>query len=354
MAERRLNSLDFLKGLAVIFMMIQHFSVWFVDPAWLDGDALAVTYPFYMFMNLLGGYSAPAFITISGMGAWFFMRRDGAVSAILRRGLLILGAGYLLNLACPVWFNPGSWYVLHLIGAMMLTVPLLKKAPLKLQFVLIIVVLAAALLLQSSLRVPLHMGNKEMNDISQPGGALRLALVGGHFPLLPWAAFFMLGFACAPLVEACRERQLLIMSAVSFAVMGLLGAAKFAVPVRGAFLKRLLAIPSSFYPLWPVMVFLLAGGVLLSVALVRIYERRHPLRDTNAIVIFGQFSLSAFLIHVVLFKQLLSLTPLYRKIPFAAAFAASYAIIAIFMVIAFFWKRINFRFSFEWLLRKLA
>ena len=307
-----------------------------------------------MFMNMLGGYSAPAFVMISGMGAWFFMRRQGSSLPIFRRGLALLAAAYLLNFIAPVWFKPASWYVLHLIGAMMLCAPLLKKMPRKAMPVLVFALLAAALFAQLYFKVPLHSGNTKMNDMSQPGGALRVALVSGHFPLLPWSALYVLGFYLAPLVDSKKKRALYLCSALCFSFMGLLGLLSLLIPRRQGVLERLLYIPGSFYPMMPIMFFLLTGAVVLTVALARGSELRHPIKPSNPLVSFGKMSLTAFIVHVFVFKQLLSLTPYYRKIPFVPAFVLAYAVIALFLLAAQYWKKVQFRYSFEWLLRKVS
>lgn len=353
MSVRRLESLDFLKGLAVIFMMIQHFSVWFIDSSWIDGPGLVFKYPFYMIMNAAGGYSAPAFVIIAGMGSWFFLKKSQDHSRIVRRGLLVLAAAYLLNLACPVWFDPASFYVLHLIGFMMIVVPLLARVPRKGQLLLIVMIVIAAVLAQNFFNVPIPSGNTKMNRMVAPWGALRIALASGHFPVLPWSALYILGFYCAPLVAAQKRFSIVMVALFNLLAMGLLGLASLFINSKGDFLERALYIPMSFYPLMPVMFFLLAGGVLLTVAIVLARESKHPFSPRNPVVCLGRISLTVFLVHIVVFKQLLSMTPYYRKIPFVPAFAAAYVIIALFALGATYWSTHNYRFGLEWLLRKV-
>ncbi len=352
---KRLESLDFLKGIAVIFMMIQHFSIWFVDPAWkTSGHGFINQFQnlFFLIMNALGGFSAPAFVMISGMGAWFFITGNGSASRIITRGVMILAAGYILNLICPVWFSLGSWYVLHLIGAMMIFVPLIRKLPHQLLPLVVITITAAAILAQHYFNVSLHAFNKEMSDMSQPGGVLRIALASGHFPLLPWSGMFILGYYCAPIIEKGKYRKVCSISAVSLAVTVLIILASALIDARSGILKRLVYVPESFYPMMPLMFFLLAGIVLPVVALARRYELRRSISSVNSVVLFGRMSLTAFIAHVFIFKQLLSLTSYYRKIPYWTAYLLAYAVIALFIYAAVQWNRKEFRYSFEWLVRR--
>ncbi len=352
---KRLESLDFLKGIAVIFMMIQHFSIWFVDPVWkTNGHGLMKQTQdlFFLIMNALGGFSAPAFVIISGMGAWFFMAGNGSGSRIIIRGVMILAAGYILNLICPVWFSLGSWYVLHLIGTMMIFVPLIRRLPHQCLPFIVIAITAVAILAQDYFNVPFHAFNKEMSDMSQPGGVIRIALASGHFPLLPWSGLFVLGYYSAPLIEKGKYRKVYSISAVSLAVTVLIVLASALIDARSGMLKRLFYMPESFYPMTPLMFFLLAGIVLPVAALVRRYELRRSISSLNPVVLFGRMSLTAFIAHVFIFKQVLSLTSYYRKIPFWAAYVLAYTVIALFIYAAVRWNRTGFRYSLEWLVRR--
>ena len=99
----RLLSLDALRGVAVILMMEQHLGVWLWQVENPLRSALAQA-PGYMAINGLGGLAAPTFITLAGAGTTMLVasRPGQPVDAtLLRRGLLLLGFGYLLNLLPP-------------------------------------------------------------------------------------------------------------------------------------------------------------------------------------------------------------------------------------------------------------
>jgi len=147
-----------------------------------------------MLAGAVGGLAAPLFIVLAGLGATLTMNGNKNNDFLMiRRGLVILGFGYLLNLLAPNWFAPGSWYVLHMIGFGILSVPLIARASDRTLIAVIVVVITATAYLQACLDTPPVLNNALMTSTNLPGGMFRLALLEGFFPIFPWIAFFIAG-----------------------------------------------------------------------------------------------------------------------------------------------------------------
>ncbi len=126
----RITGIDALRGIAVVLMVQQHLLAWLWDAPRVTFPDLVRGYPLSMMLNLLGNLSAPLFIMLAGMGAGLFLARPGSrARTLVVRGACIMLLGLALNLLAPYWFNPGSWYVLHLIGLCLMLAPTLKTAP---------------------------------------------------------------------------------------------------------------------------------------------------------------------------------------------------------------------------------
>ena len=192
----RLLSLDALRGVAVILMMTQHLGVWLWQVEEPHRGVIAQA-PVYMAINGLGGLAAPIFITLAGAGTSLMAARSaagrGLDGTLLRRGLALMGFGYLLNWLTPSWFSLGTWFVLHMMGLAIATAPLWRRLGERALLAAEPVILLLTVAVQSFLGTPALLDNPRMRDTSLPGGPLRLALAEGQFPVLPWLALFLVG-----------------------------------------------------------------------------------------------------------------------------------------------------------------
>jgi uncharacterized membrane protein len=368
----RLLSLDALRGVAVVLMMEQHLGVWLwhvADPT-RAGVAQA---PLYMAINGLGGLAAPTFITLAGVGTSLLVASrtaadpaaPGLDATLVRRGLVLLGFGYLLNWLTPSWFSPGSWFVLHLMGLAIATAPLWRRLPnavlLALEFVLLGVTVAA----QHWLRTPVVLTNDAMRDLGRAGGALRLALVEGQFPVLPWLGVFLAGMVAgrwlvqgqpARIGQLCR-----VCLALGFTLM-VLGLAAAEVPalhfLRTAPWWRVVSVRTSFYPAGPGIVLLLQAGVLLMLSAALHIERSRQARpdggDGGVLVSLGRASLTLLLVHVVLVREISRPLGAWQAFSWPVALLIIAGWIGLCAVLTRAWQRHGFRYGAEWLLRRLG
>lgn len=421
-SPQRVLAMDVMRGVAVFLMMEQHIGVWLWSSFASPSNFLA--HPLFVGFNALGGGAAPLFVCLAGAGSALFdaSRRDRWPAArldatMMRRGLGVMGFGYLLNLLTPSWFSggswylplilagvlvlgpvrrrlvadgsrwgahapfgvvllgalalmgayalsglgfsgvdPGSWFVLHLMGFAMLLGPLWRRLPTWSLLVLAASVLLASAGLQEWLDTPSHLNNTRMRNTGMVGGALRLAVAEGQFPILPWLALFLEGVVLGRWVAARQWRWVHRLAGGSL-ILGLAATAAFwlAAPAsRQGVAYHLLRFDGIFYPCSPAYI-LLVGGLVMSVtAGVMAWERRRPFSSDGVMVSLGRASLTLLLLHVWMFRELSRPLGLWSTLEAPAAFGGMLLAIAVYTLFAWQWRRIRFRYGAEWLLRKVA
>lgn len=358
MAAPRLLSLDALRGLAVVLMMEQHMAVWL----WRSDPKISpiAQAPVLMGLNGLGGLAAPTFITLAGAGTSYLVRaRAGATDRLLvRRGLVVMAFGYLLNLLTPSWFSGGSWFVLHLMGFGIATAPLWIRLSDRALLCGQALCLLAAPLVQHWLATPALLHNDRMRRLDLPGGPLRLAFAEGQFPILPWLGLFLGGVVLGRWLQAGRVDRIARMALVLLGFgLGLasLGAASKRVPAldflgHGAW-QRLLQLKLSFYPAGPSIVLLLQAGTLLLLLGGLALERRGRLHPRGLLVVLGRASLTLLLVHVVVFRELSRPLGAWQAYSAELALTIVAAWVILCALAARLWQRSGYRYGAEWLLR---
>jgi uncharacterized membrane protein len=341
-------------------MIEQHMGVWL----WRGrrpGETLLDHWPLVSF-NALGGGAAPMFITLAGVGtSLLLVHRQGAGTdaLLVRRGLVLLGFGVLLNFMTPSWFSWGSWFVLHLMGFAMALAPVWRRMSDTALIVTAIVVAVTAIALQMGLDTPMRLTNERMRDLSHPGGPLRLAFVESQFPIFPWLAPYLLGTVAGRWIHARRFRAIAVLGLAALVVGGVgwlatrgLSTSEPSWPSELA--QRAFGIQLGFFPASIAIVALLVGAVLLVIAFVARRDDRRPLSGRNPLVALGRISLTLLLVHVPLFRQATRPIGWWQSLSAGQALSTIAIFLVLCVVIARVWERFGYRFGAEWLLRKLA
>ncbi|WP_109512323.1 DUF1624 domain-containing protein [Pseudomonas ovata] len=317
----RLRSIDALRGLIILFMLLDHVRETFLLHRQVgDPMDVATTAPELFFSRTLAHLCAPLFVFLTGLSAFLYGekhsgRRD--VSAFLfKRGLFLVFLEFtLVSFAWTFQFPPTVIYlqVIWAIGLSMIALSVLVYLPRPVLAALGVLIVAGHNLLdglhfgvESALHIPwavLHdRGWIEVSD------SLRLRT---SYPLLPWIGVIALGYAAGPwfasTASATARRSKLWLSG-----LGLLG---------GFVLLRLLngygekpwsvgatdvqTVMSFFnitkYP--PSLLFIsltLGLGLLLLIALERWQERAW----LKPLVIFGAAPMFFYLLHLYVLKFL--------------------------------------------------
>lgn len=354
--NKRYNFLDFAKGLAVIFMVVQHIGIWMWELPWSKIIANFKGNSIYIILNTFSGISAPIFLFSAGAGAYLLMDKYEDNSKIIKRGIFILVLGYIHNFTITYWFNYGSWYVLHLIGFSFLFVPLLRKTKRSTIILLMLGIVFLTYLIQTGLNTPLILKNKNMSDMTLPFAVLRIAFVEGHFPIFPWLIMFLLGFISIGSFEERDKSFSLIIIGISLLIFGTISigvGAAFPALKENTLAARLFYIGPRFYPMVFPMLLFLSGIVLIVMETLKVLCNRIDINEYNPIVVIGRFSLTIFFVHVYLkfFLYHLKLNQTFSK---PITMFSIIGALLFFTALSYCAKHTNYKFTLEGLLRKLS
>ena len=348
-SKGRLRHIDVLRGLAVCLMIEQHLGVWTADHIY--------RYPLLYALNGLGGMAAPLFVTLAGFGAALTaVRHDSPVRVFLLRGIMIMGFGYLLNLLVPSWFSPGSFYVLHLIGAALILTPALKRLNAAGLVTAAMGVLILTVMIQYLLHTPIVITNHRMGDVHMQGGVFRLILAEGHFPLFPWLAFFMAGMAAGIWHNSGKKRRILQLGFVGWGCSALIPLMPHVIPAlkeTGSIYRFFRFLPRFYPALPPITLFLMASALILLYLTIS-YGHLFQKKGFDILESLGRTSLTLLTVHVVCFRELFIRLHWFQTFSQLESAAIVFGALAGFAGVSLLWRTMRYRFSLEWVLRKAA
>jgi uncharacterized membrane protein len=309
---KRIAAIDWMRGIVMVLMAIDHASVFFNDgrvaedsaAMYVAGSALP---PVQFFTRWITHLCAPTFVFLAGtaIAVSAARRRERGMSEwSVDKDLLVRGA-FIALLDLLVMSNMAGTtllQVLYAIGvSMMLMVPLRRLGPRAL-FVLGLAVLAGSEALTAALWDP---------GTGTPSLALSLTLVPQRseglvilYPFVPWLAMMMLGWAFGErLLDEKRawpsERVLVVSGLCALAlfalVRGLDGYGNMFLHREDASLVQWLHV--SKYP--PALAFaaLELGLMALVLAALMRLEPRVTVEKNGPILVFGQTALFFYLAH---------------------------------------------------------
>lgn len=205
----RLLSIDALRGLVIIFMLLDHvretFYLHFQVP---DPMVVADTPPDLFVSRMLAHLCAPVFIFLTGLSAFLYASKHGgdrvAASTFLwKRGLfLIVLEITVINFAWTFQFPPSTLYlqVIWAIGLSMLALSALVWLPRTLLIGLGLILIVGHNLLDP-LQFPPGHGLHVIWSILHDRGWIELTdtmRARTSYPLLPWIGVIALGYAIGP------------------------------------------------------------------------------------------------------------------------------------------------------------
>ncbi|MGK9419690.1 DUF1624 domain-containing protein [Pseudomonas cedrina] len=319
--RQRLLSIDALRGLVILFMLLDHVRETFLlhrqvsDPMNID-----TTEPALFISRTLAHLCAPVFVLLTGLSAWLYGqkyqgRRD--VSAFLfKRGLFLVVLEFtLVNFAWTFQLPPSVIYlqVIWAIGVSMIALAALVWLPRPLVIGLALVIIGGHNLLDglhvgadSALQVPWSILHER--SWIEVGDALRLRVT---YPVLPWIGVIALGYGLGPwfassLEPALRQRYLLLGGVGALVGFVLLRAVNgYGEKPWQAYADGAQTLMSFFnvtkYP--PSLLFLaltLGIGLLLLLA----FERAGHKRWIGVLATFGAAPMFFYLLHLYVLKML--------------------------------------------------
>ncbi|MDF9756428.1 MULTISPECIES: DUF1624 domain-containing protein [Pseudomonas] len=318
---QRLQSIDALRGLVILFMLLDHVrETFFLHRQVSDPMTIDATEPSLFASRTLAHLCAPVFVLLTGLSAWLYGEKHqgrGDVSVFLfKRGLFLVVLEFtLVNFAWTFQLPPSVIYlqVIWAIGLSMLALSLLVWLPRPALLALGALIVAGHNLLdglhfgpESALHVPWAILHER--SWLEVGEHLRLRT---SYPLLPWIGVIALGYGLGPWFargsDAGKRQQRLLWAGagllLGFVALRLLngyGEAPWSLYARvGQTLMSFFNITK--YP--PSLLFLaltLGVGLLL----LRGFERAGDARWIGPLAVFGAAPMFFYLLHLYALKLL--------------------------------------------------
>lgn len=320
--SHRLLSIDALRGLIILFMLLDHCrETFFLHLQVSDPMDIAITDISLYLSRMLAHLCAPSFIFLTGLSAYLYGQkysgdRRAIASFLLKRGVfLVILELTIINFAWTSQFPPSVIYlqVIWAIGLSMIALSALIWLPNNALLVMAIVIIAGHNLLDST-----HFTSDSSAHlpwaILHDRGWLNFDTFKARtsYPILPWIGVISLGyyFGCLyqkEILPPWRQRQLLKLSLVFLSLFILIRA----INLYGD------KLPWQHYPLFyqtlmsffnvtkypPSLLFLLLtlAGCF---ALLAYLERIKPCGWLNYVSIFGSVPMFFYIIHLYLLKIL--------------------------------------------------
>jgi uncharacterized membrane protein len=315
----RLLSIDALRGLVILFMLLDHVRETFLLHRQVsDPMDIATTEPALFLSRTLAHLCAPIFVLLTGLSAYLYGEKYAGKADVcgflFKRGLfLVLLEITLVNFAWTFQIPPTVIYlqVIWAIGLSMLALSALVwlPRPLLLGFSLLIIAGHNLLdglhfALESALHVPwavLH--DRGWIEFSE---GLRLRT---SYPVLPWIGVIGLGYAIGPWFAqasdaAWRQRALWIggiAALAGFVGLRLLNGYGDKPWVQG---ESTLQTLMSFFNItkYPPSLLFITLTLSLGLLLLRGFERRQGSRWILVLSVFGSAPMFFYLLHLYVLK----------------------------------------------------
>lgn len=320
-ASQRLLSIDALRGLVIIFMLLDHVrETFFLHRQVVDPMNIDATDPSLFFSRTLAHLCAPVFVLLTGLSAFLYGekyqgKRD--VSAFLfKRGLFLVVLEFtLVNFAWTFQFPPTVIYlqVIWAIGISMIALAALVWLPRPLLLVVGVAIIAGHNLLDSLHFAPgsaMHVPWAILHDRGwiEFSDSLRLRT---SYPVLPWIGVIALGYCMGPWFAraasaATRQRCLLLAAAgalsgfVALRLLNGYGEAQWFAHDHA--IQTLMSFFNiTKYP--PSLLFL---ALTLGIALLLLlgFERAGQRKWISILAVFGAAPMFFYLLHLYVLKVL--------------------------------------------------
>jgi uncharacterized membrane protein len=319
--NQRLLSIDALRGLVILLMLLDHVrETFFLHRQVTDPMDIDCTEPALFISRTLAHLCAPVFVLLTGLSAYLYGQKHQGkrdVSAFLfKRGLfLVLLEFSLVNFAWTFQFPPTVIYmqVIWAIGVCMIALAGLVWLPKAILCTLGLVIVAGHNLLDNvhfSTGSPIHIPWAILHDRGWIvfSDSLRLRT---SYPVLPWIGVIVLGFSIGPwfasqVLAEKRQRTLLLAGAgtlIGFAALRAVNGYGEAHWVTHEGITQTLMSYFNITKYPPSLLFLcltLGVGLLLLRALERAQQRKW----VNTLAVFGAAPMFFYLLHLYVLKAL--------------------------------------------------
>jgi uncharacterized membrane protein len=343
--DGRVASVDVLRGVALIFMIINHFGQTFVGGGFHSLVAMMILF--------FGIVPAPLFYIVAGISVVLmntrFKQRGASNSTVwgwvLTRGFLIMSLGYLFSVVMfgTIWIL--DWSILQLIGLSLIVAQLTLYLPKRYRILLPIVIIILAPFLRIWLNYEAIVGTVGNIHYAPPQtwlDHLSAIIATGKAPIFPWLACSIIGTLIGEAIieKPAHPRRLAYDVLVVGGLMGLAVLPFF-----------LLGDQVTQYPLTNGFFLLATGMALLTVlcviTTVDVWRWWNPF--SRYFEMNGQIALISYVAHhlygIVLFGVILGF---YRNITHLGWWLITVSYLALSWVFAYFWLPFRQKRSSYW------
>ncbi|MGF6694416.1 putative membrane protein [Metapseudomonas resinovorans] len=315
----RLHSIDALRGLVILFMLLDHVrETFYLHMQVSDPMDVSQTDPALFFSRTLAHLCAPVFVFLTGLSAFLYGEKHEGRTAVSRflfkRGLFLVALEItLVNFAWTFQLPPSVIYlqVIWAIGLSMLALSILVWLPRAVLAALGLLLVAGHNLLDGVHVMPgdwAYIPWSILHDRGwiEVGDSLRLRT---SYPLLPWIGVIALGYAAGPWFgrttdSAQRRRNLLLCAAAAlgtFVVLRLCNSYGDKPWTSG---ETALQTLMSFLNItkYPPSLLFLALTLGIGLLLLVFFERRGQVNLARLLAVFGAAPMFFYLLHLYVLK----------------------------------------------------
>jgi len=313
----RLQSIDALRGLVILIMLLDHVrETFYLHKQVTDPMDVTVTEPALFGSRLLAHICAPVFVLLTGISAFLFQSKKQDLQQtrafLLKRGLfLIVLELTLVNFAWTATFPPEVIYlqVIWAIGISMVVLACCVSLPLPVLAGVALVIIFGHNLLDS-----VHFSQGILQNIwlvLHERGWLEFAGIKlrTSYPVLPWIGVILLGYVLGQFFSSKytakqRGRALLSLGLASIGLFVLLRLINVYGDQPWQHFESLQLTLMSFFNLTkypPSLLFILLNvgiGLLVLVA----FERMQQYSFLKPLVVFGSVPMFFYLLHLYVLK----------------------------------------------------
>jgi len=358
----RLVSVDALRGVAILLMIQVHFVQNLTPRAGWER--------LYDLSIWLGYLPAPIFAFLVGFSLWLWLEREegspasswGIGERAIRRGVALFLGGLVFAVVIWLPYQVFDWDILTFLGAATAILYFMRKCPPGMLVAIAAAIMACSPRLREMSGYASHWRDDQYFYRFEPEEILNGFLLQGYFPLLPWLAFPLTGFASAELTCGLaykRSNRMLPVDGVALIGLSALWAG------GGGFLPRWLRDLGgglSFYPASTAFILGALGLVLLGLWAFHVLLDYGGTDGFGWLARYGRFSLSTYVIH-----HAVHVWPMYavalaagpgdierfygNAISTPLALFLAFAFIMVFAPVLSAWEKRGGRWSFEHFLR---
>lgn len=317
--RRRLQSLDALRGLVMVIMLIDHIREnWYLHMTVTDPVNPLTVDPALFFMRLTTNLCAPIFVGLTGLGAYLYNQNHTKAETaryLVTRGLLLMAIDVtLITFAWTVKLPMTFWLqVIWAIGLCMIALAALIYLPKKLLFVLGLTIIVGHNLLDTIHLLPSEAGFTawallhQRDLIALPFGAVAKT----SYPVLPWIGVIVIGYLLGSWFETGKDgkqrvRRLLVLGLGVLLAFFVIRALNFYGDKPWTEENSVLHTMMNFIALtkYPPSLLFLLQTLGIGVILLALFERWEGQPWITALAVFGGAPMFFYIVHVFVLRAL--------------------------------------------------